>query len=461
MENLSESNSKLENQVAQNISIKSVLKFVIPSLFGVFMFLWPVPSGGAISTPVGIISVWLASNLKGFLPIFIVYVTVFSASVCLINSIIKPKFIRNNPKINNLFSETPFFLIFRIIGALFAILIYNKIGSEVIWGADTGGTMFALGATLIAWFFAASFLMPYLMNFGIMDFTGTLVRGALRPLFTLPGRSAIDLITSWVGNCNVGVVLTREQYCSGFYTGREAAIISTCFSAVSLPFCLVIAAMLGLDKIFIPFYLSVTVTGIITVVVMARIWPLSKISNMYHPKVGKRIDEEEPEGISKFKWAIQKAVERAANADNFGGTLSKGANTFLGIIFKLSPNLIALGTIVLIVATYTPVFNWLSFPFGYYLKFLGVPEAFEAAPATIVGFGDMFIPAILAASIVSLKTRFIIGALSLVQIIYMTEVGTIILTSDIPVDFKYLFIIFIEKTILAIPILVFAANIIL
>jgi len=104
---------------------------------------------------------------------------------------------------------------------------------------------------------------------------------------------------------------------------------------------------------------------------------------------------------------------------------------------------------------------WLSFPFGYYLKFLGVPEAFKAAPATIVGFGDMFIPAILASSIVSLKTRFVIGALSLVQIIYMTEVGTIILTSDIPVDFKDLFIIFIEKTILAIPILVFAANIII
>jgi len=119
----------------------------------------------------------------------------------------------------------------------------------------------------------------------------------------------------------LGVVLTREQYDSGFYTGREAAIISTCFSAVSLPFCLVIAAMLGLDKIFIPFYLSVTVTGIITVIVMARIWPLSKISNTYHPKFGKRIDEEEPEGISKVKWAVQKSVGRAANATfNFGYT---------------------------------------------------------------------------------------------------------------------------------------------
>ena len=66
------------------------------------------------------------------------------------------------------------------------------------------------------------------------------------------------------------------------------------------------------------------------------------------------------------------------------------------------------GTLALILATYTPIFNWLSLPFGYYLKFLGLEEAFAAAPSTIIGFADMFIPAILSASIVSYKTRFVI-----------------------------------------------------
>ncbi|MHB1391695.1 MAG: hypothetical protein ACYCYE_01190 [Clostridia bacterium] len=65
-----------------------------------------------------------------------------------------------------------------------------------------------------------------------MDYTGTMFRGFVRPLFKLPGRSAIDLVTSWIGNCNVGVVLTSMQYEMGYYTAREAAIISTCFSAV-------------------------------------------------------------------------------------------------------------------------------------------------------------------------------------------------------------------------------------
>jgi len=117
------------------------------------------------------------------------------------------------------------------------------------------------------------------------------------------------------------------------------------------------------------------------------------------------------------------------------------------------------GTIACILATYTPIFDWLSVPFGYYLQLLGVEEAFAAAPATIVGFVDMFLPAVLAANIVSLKTRFIIGILSLVQIIYMTEVGTLIITSKMPVDFKGVLVLFLEKTIIALPIIVLLTNI--
>ena len=59
----------------------------------------------------------------------------------------------------------------------------------------------SLVSTLVAWFFAASFLIPLLMDYGAMDFTGTLLRGFVKPLFKLPGRSAIDLVASWIGNC--------------------------------------------------------------------------------------------------------------------------------------------------------------------------------------------------------------------------------------------------------------------
>ena len=98
---------------------------------------------------------------------------------------------------------------------------------------------------------------------------------------------------------------------------------------------------------------------------------------------------------------------------------------------------------------------------GLLLSALGVPEAFAAAPATLVGFTDMFIPALLITGIQSVKTKFVIGVLSLVQIIYLTEVGTIIIKSEIPLNLWKLFVVFMERTIIAIPLIVLFANLFL
>lgn len=446
------------NNTVKKLDNKSIMRFIIPSALGVFIFLFPLPWKGSINIPIGIISEWLAALIKPAAPTLITIFILISAIFTAITTIFKPKSILNNKLMSKLFVSSPLFLIFKIIGAVVVVMVYSQTGPEYIISGDTGGTMMSLLQTLVAWFFAASFLIPLLMDFGIMDYTGTLVRNFTKPLFNLPGRSAIDLLASWVGNCNVGVVLTTTQYEKGYYTGREAITIASCFSAVSLPFCLVIAAMLKVDHLFLPFYAILSITGIISVVIMTRIPPLSKYPNEYYAAVGKQVNEVEPEGISKHQWALQLGVERAETGPNFAGIMGKGVDMFLGIVFQLAPLVMAFGTIACILATYTPIFNWLSIPFGYYLQLLGVEEAFAAAPATIVGFVDMFLPAVLAANIVSLKTRFVIGILSLVQIIYMTEVGTLIITSKMPVDFKGILVIFLEKTIIALPIIVLLTN---
>jgi len=447
-----------DNISLKKLDSKSIMKFLIPSAFGVFIFLFPLPWKGSINIPIGIISEWLANTIKPIAPTFITLVILISAIVSTITTVIKPKAILDNKLLSKLYVTDNLYLIFRIIGGVVAVLVYTKVGPEFIISGDTGGTMMSLLATLVAWFLAASFLIPLLMDFGIMDYTGTLIRKFTRPLFRLPGRSAIDLLASWVGNCNVGVVLTTTQYEQGYYTAREAITIASCFSAVSLPFCLVIAAMLKVDHLFLPFYAVLSITGILSVVIMTRIPPLSKYPDEFYAPVGKQINELEPDGVTKYQWALQLGVARAETAPSFTGVLYKGIDMFLGIIFALTPLVMSFGTMALVLATYTPIFDWLSLPFGYYLQLLGVEEAFAAAPATIVGFVDMFIPAVLAANIVSLKTRFIIGVLSLVQIIYMTEVGTLIVTSKMPVSFKGVLAIFLEKTIISLPIIVLLTN---
>ncbi|WP_312699803.1 YjiH family protein [Sedimentibacter sp.] len=437
---------------------KSVMKFLIPSLIGVFIFLFPIPWNGSINIPVGIISDWLANALKPVAPTLVTAFILISAIVTLATTLFKPKAILNNKLLSKLFVSGPFYLAVKILGAIFVLMVYTQTGPEMIISGDTGGTMLSLLQTLIAWFFAASFLIPLLMDFGIMEYTGTFIRDFTQPLFKLPGRSAIDLLASWVGNCNVGVVLTTTQYEQGYYTGREAITIASCFSAVSLPFCLVIAAMLKVEHLFLPFYAILVITGVISVIIMTRIPPLSRYPDEYYAPVGKQVNEVVPEGITKNQWALRLAVAKAQTAPDFKGVMYKGVEMFLGIVFSLTPIVISFGTIALILATYTPIFDWMSIPFGYYLKFLGLEDAFAAAPATIVGFVDMFIPAILAANVASLKTRFVIGVLSLVQIIYITEVGTLIITSKMPIDFKGILAIFLEKTIIAIPIIVLLTN---
>lgn len=78
--------------------------------------------------------------------------------------------------------------------------------------------------------------------------------------------------------------------------------------------------------------------------------------------------------------------------------------------------------------------------------------------AALVGFTDMFIPALLITEVRSVKTKFIIGVLSLIQIIYLTEVGTIIIKSEILLNLWKLFLIFMERTLIAIPLIVLFAK---
>src|SRR5699024_12570729 len=100
-------------------------------------------------------------------------------------------------------------------------------------------------------------VLPLLIDFGILVFIWTLMTKIMRPLFNHPGRSSVDSLGYWVGDGTIGVLLTSKQYEDGHYTKRESVIIGTTFSVVSITFTLVIIQTVGLENMFIPFYLTV------------------------------------------------------------------------------------------------------------------------------------------------------------------------------------------------------------
>ena len=440
---------------------KYIWKFVLASLIGAFLFLVPIPSGTTFTIPIGIVINWVSGLLTletiSLEEVAVLAFITFSTIVTIINMIFKPDFIQKREPLKKLFTPAPLYFVSRIIGLVVVYMVYFGFGPEMIRSGATGGSMLGVSATLVSVVLCIAFLMPLLTDFGIMEFVGVLIRKVVRPLFTVPGRSAIDLMTSWLGTSNAAAILTTRQYETGFYSAREAATISMNFSFVSIPFCYVIAKLIGVDEKFTIFYLINLICGIILAMIIPRIPPLRNIPDKYDEIAGKQINEEVPEGVGKMKWALNLAGHRAETA-TAKGVVKSGLHVYSSMFFDLIPIVMAWGTIVLILVEYTPIFDIIATPFGWYMDLLGIEGAKEIAPTALVGFADMYIPPLMLADFPIERTRFIMGAASLLQIIYMTEVGLIVIKSRVPVNVGHLFAVFIERTILAIPLVTVLTN---
>lgn len=446
--------------VKKGYSVKQTLKFLVPSLIGVLLFLVPLSVDGTVTIGLGVMADALQAAVADYIPLFITAVVVLSALATVWIKSVPINAVKNSSFLTGLLDVSPIWLVLRIFGAIFAVLTLTELGPEVIWSGLTGGTvLFDLGPVLMVLFLFACLFMPLLLQFGLMDFIGTVVRKVMAPLFKLPGRSSIDALASWMGSGTVGVLLTTQQYESGYYTKREAAVVATNFSIASIAFSLVIARFLSIDHMFVQFYATVVVCGVVAAVVCPRIPPLSWKKDTYYGPVGKQINEEVPDGISTLQWGFQKAVEKAEGVKSYKSVVKSGVQNVIDIWFSLIPLVMALGTIALMIAEFTPIFDYLSYPFVPLLQVLQIPEAQAAAPAMLVGFADMFLPAVVGSGIESELTRFVIGVMSLSQLIYMSEIGILLIKSKIPVSFGQLFIIFVQRTVITLPIAALMAHV--
>lgn len=448
----------MNKNLAENFEISSLLKFIIPSLLGVLLFMIPLKIDGNFTIPIAFLSNYLVNSFSTALP----FVAVILISLSAILSVLVKIFPTKNKVLLSLFDISPLWLLGRILGMILVILSYYKIGPAFVWADNTGGmVLFSLIPLLISVFLFAGLLLPLLLNHGLLEFVGALLTKIMRPIFNLPGRSSIDCITSWLGDGTIGILLTGKQYEEGFYTTKEACIIGTSFSAVSITFSLMVITQVGLAHLFVPFYLTVTLSGIVAAVIIPRIAPLSRKPNTYIDGSSPRKDAESiPTGYTTFTYGLKQAVEKGCQNANIKSFLLDGIHNVIDMWIGVLPIVMAMGGVALIIAEYTQIFHILGTPFIPLLNLLGVPEAVEASKTLIVGFADMFIPSVLAANINNEMTRFIIACTSVTQLIYMSEVGGLLLGSKIPVDLKDLIIIFLERTILTLPVIVLCANII-
>ncbi|KGX93826.1 membrane protein [Pontibacillus halophilus JSM 076056 = DSM 19796] len=442
----------------QPFRLRDHYKFILPSLLGILLFMIPMPLGGSVTIPIAYLSNVVESYLAPYLSWIMAFIITITALLTLFAKVIPDKTLEPYPFMNKLLNVSWFWVITRFIGFVFVVLTLFKIGPSIVYSDNTGGLLLNdLLHVLFTVFLFAGFFLPLLLNYGLLELFGTLLSKIMRPLFRLPGRSSIDAIASWLGDGTIGVLLTSKQYEEGYYTKREAAVIGTTFSVVSITFSLVVIDQVELEHMFVPFYATVLLAGVVAAIIMPRIPPLSRKEDTYVSGEKQEGDPGIPEGYNALTWGYYLSVQHASKQTSVKTYVKQGAQNVLDMWMGVAPIVMAFGTIALMISE-TPFFAWIGAPFIPLLEWMNVPFAKEASETMLIGFADMFLPSIIAADIPSEMTRFIVATLSVTQLIYLSEVGGLILGSKIPVSFVQLFIIFLQRTLITLPVIVGMAH---
>lgn len=441
--------------------LKNWIRFLIPSGIGVLFFLTPIVIDGQITIGMAYVGDLFINNfqlqLSQLAGIFIVSSVLFSFLFA-INKRAKKKL----HWLSDHLTLHPFWFTMRMFGAIAAVAYLFQVGPEFLTGVATSGTTLGnLIPITMTYLGIGAVFLPLLVDFGLMELVGVMLSRIFDRVFGLPGRSAIDAMASWMGSGPVGVFITSQQYERGFYTAREAAVICTNFSVVSVSFSLVVIEYIGLGHLFLPYYLSVIGIGFIAALITPRLPPLNRIADNFidgNPAKGSRTYEP---GVRLLPVALNQALDRAANAPSSRELVQRVGRNVSEIWLSLIPVVMGLGTTALILAEYTPVFTWLGAPIAPILNLFQLEEAQAAAPLILVGFTDMYLPALVGVNINSELTRFVVATVSVTQLIYMSEVGALIIKSKIPLGFINVAQIFILRTLISLPIAVIIGHLLL
>ncbi|MBZ2174840.1 YjiH family protein [Schnuerera sp. xch1] len=352
-----------------------------------------------------------------------------------------------------------------LLGGIFAVMfsLSTTMGlnmPEIIVGPKTGEMVIPPVVLGVAWIIpVGAFFMPFLTEYGCIDFFGVLLEPLMRPLFKIPGKAAVDATASFVGSTSMAIIMTSRLYKSNTYTKREACLIATSFSAVSVGYAVLVTETAGLADHFLETYFSSFILAFIVAAIVGRIRPLSRKEDVYYN--GKIQTEEERKIGTKFeapnkmlKKGVDRAVKRAYTSGKLLPIVKDSLVEGIIIVPKVITLLCSIGIIGMILARYTPFFKIIGYIFLPLIKLLQVPDALEVAAAIPAGVTEMFLPVLTIADrvdIIAIGARYFITAVSMVQIIFLAESVVVVMTTGIPLKFRELMIIFLERTFIAMP----------
>jgi nucleoside recognition membrane protein YjiH len=424
-------------QVGERSTVRSssgMWKFFVYSFIGAFMFFVPVTIGGKNSIMLDHIVTWIQSNAAGVLPYYALII-IFAGAVY--------PFVSGTWKKSNV---DIVFSLFKVIGLFVGIMIVFGFGPSWLFSPDMGpflfnklvisvGLLVPIGAVFLA----------LLVGYGLLEFIGVIMQPIMRPIWRTPGRSAIDAVASFVGSYSLGLLITNRVYKEGKYTAREAAIIATGFSTVSATFMVIVAKTLGLMEMWnLYFWITLVVTFIVTAIT-TRIWPLNSIKDDYYEECVPQ-PEVKPEG-SRLTAAWNEAQETVKQAPSLIANVWENLKDGLLMAMAILPSILSIGLLGLVLAEFTPIFDWIGYIFYPFTYLLQLPEPMLVAKASALGIAEMFLPALLVVKS-GMIVKFVIAVVSISSIIFFSAVVPCIVATEIPISIPKLIVIWVQRVIL-------------
>ena len=363
------------------------------------------------------------------------------------------------------------FSIIKCIGVVFIIFAVFKIGpgfmhephemlaaKSVVDGVEVftprSISAFVLNGVLITISISiplAAVFLPFLLNYGLVEFVGVLVRPIMRPLFRLPGRSAVIMLTAVLGNFSVAHIAVDEEYHRGQMTEREAMAICTGFCSSSVAFMLVLANNSGISDRWNAYFWSCFLMILIITVIGVRIPPISRVRNGYLEGI-----TPQPESIYKdnlLKNAFREAMDVSEAADNPAKTIShilKATALVLAAIIMGAGFSTSAGMLLYM---YTPIFEWLGVIFRPIMWLVQIPSHEVNIAATGAAFSllEVTIPSMLVMSGEwSLHVRYMMAVVPITSVIFLGSYVPSLISTNLPVKFWHLMVVWVERMILSV-----------
>lgn len=428
---------------------KALWRFFLYSGIGIFAFFVPFTVAGNNTILLDHIVGWL-EELLGPMTKWVVYAIIVAGTA--------------HPFISGRWAKSTarrIFAFLNVVGLIVATMLVFNFGPGVVFNEKIGpflysklvipvGLLVPIGAVFLA----------FLVGFGLMEFVGVLMQPFMRPVFTTPGRSAIDAVASFVGSYSLGLLVTDRVYKSGGYTAKEAGIIAAGFSTASATFMVVIARTLDLMPIWGPYFFSTLAVTFLVTVIVVRLPPLSRMSDEYYPGA-----TPSPEAIvreRRVQAAWTEAKRMLSTTPSVWRVLWQNFRDGLLMTMQILPGIMSVGFIGLLVAYYTPVFKIIGFIFYPLLWILQVPDPGLGSEALSIGLSELFLPATLVAGHESALLRFVIAVVSVSQVFFFSSMIPAVLATDIPLRIIDMVIIWFQRVILstvfAVPFAFLAVN---